>query len=82
MSRDKDKGHLLVALSSLALLKGKLEDQACSHTKALQDFASSDFQFGGLVPVFLPAWGHQQALNMAQGPPANPERSVVLIYTL
>ncbi|PKU27911.1 protein dpcd [Limosa lapponica baueri] len=45
-----------------------------THTKALQDSASSDFHFGGLFPVLLPAWGHQQALNMAPGPPANPER--------
>lgn len=43
MSREKDKEHLGRSGGSSLL----------SHTKALQDFASSDFQFGGLFLVFL-----------------------------
>lgn len=88
MSREKTR-NTLVGLSSLSLTvagtthTGKLEGPSLlSHTKALQDFASSGFHFGGLFLVLLLTCGHWQAHNMAQGPPANPERSVVLSYTL
>lgn len=79
--------NTLVGLSCLTIAgtthTGKLEGPSLlSHTKALQDFASSSFQFGGLFLVLLLTWGQQQAHNMAQGPPASPERSVVLMHTL
>lgn len=63
MSRDKDKGHLLIGQSSLSLtLSGTTQEQAGgpslpSYTKALQDFASSDFiwRFVSSAPASLGA---------------------------
>lgn len=60
----KKTRNTLVGLNSLSLTiagtthTGKLEEPSLlSHTKALQDFASSGFQFRGLFLVLLLTWG-------------------------